>query len=48
MKQSFGAGEDKVGGRASVRASDKEGMWFDLFLKQTEIERMVVLVALCH
>jgi len=33
VKQSFGAGEDKVGGRASVRASDNEGMWFDLFLK---------------
>jgi len=33
VKQSFGAGEDKVGGRASVRASDKEGMWFVLFLK---------------
>jgi hypothetical protein len=33
VKQSFGAGDDKVGGRASVRASDKEGMWFDLFLK---------------
>jgi hypothetical protein len=32
VKQSFGAGEDKVGGRrASVRASDKERMWFDLF-----------------